>query len=198
MQALDDLGLPPGRASEVGIRLYKVGMSWPLEPVGARAFADGLDEILVVEEKRGVVESQLKELLFDNDSTERPTIVGKRDESGDWLLPSSGELNTGVVAAALGKRFARFFPSSSIDSRLAYLTRKDEAIAQVSGNAARRPHFCSGCPHNTSTKVPDGSRAIAGIGCHFMVAWMGRNTETNTQMGGEGASWIGHAPFKVA
>ncbi|MGI9259827.1 MAG: indolepyruvate ferredoxin oxidoreductase family protein, partial [Gammaproteobacteria bacterium] len=195
MQALEDLGLSPGRASETGIRLYKVGMSWPLEPVGARAFADGLDEIFVIEEKRSLIESQLKELLFDVNGAKRPTIVGKHDEGGEWLLPSSGELNTGVVAAALGKRLARFFPSASIDSRLAYLARKDEAIAKVSGNEARRPHFCSGCPHNTSTRVPDGSRAIAGIGCHFMVAWMGRNTETYTQMGGEGASWIGHAPF---
>ena len=195
MQALEDLGLSPELASETGIRVYKVGMSWPLEPVGARAFADGLDEILVVEEKRSLIESQLKELLFDVDSAKRPTIVGKRDKAGEWLLPSSGELNTGIVAAALGKRLARFFPSASIDSRLAYLAQKDDAIAKVSGNEARRPHFCSGCPHNTSTKVPEGSRAIAGIGCHFMVAWMGRNTETYTQMGGEGASWIGHAPF---
>ncbi|MEE8094522.1 MAG: indolepyruvate ferredoxin oxidoreductase family protein, partial [Gammaproteobacteria bacterium] len=195
LQALDDLGIDTQRASDIGIRVYKVGMSWPLEAEGIRRFAEGLEEILVIEEKRGVIEAQIKEQLFDWQAESRPTIVGKLDEHGDWLLPSAGELTAATVARALGKRLARFYTSPDIDEHLSFLAQKDDAVKAVTGNGARLPHFCSGCPHNTSTRVPEGSHAIAGIGCHFMAAWMGRNTETYTQMGGEGATWIGHAPF---
>ncbi len=195
LQALDDLGIDTQRASDIGIRVYKVGMSWPLEAEGIRRFADGLEEILVIEEKRGVIEAQIKEQLFDWQAESRPTIIGKLDEHGDWLLPSAGELTAATVARALGKRLARFYTSPDIDEHLSFLAQKDDAVKAVTGNGARLPHFCSGCPHNTSTRVPEGSHAIAGIGCHFMAAWMGRNTETYTQMGGEGATWIGHAPF---
>ncbi|MEE8543631.1 MAG: indolepyruvate ferredoxin oxidoreductase family protein, partial [Gammaproteobacteria bacterium] len=195
LQALDDLGISTQRASDIGIRLYKVGMSWPLEAEGIRQFADGLEEILVIEEKRGVIEAQLKEQLFDRQADHRPTVIGKLDEHGDWLLPSAGELTAATVARALGKRLARYYSSPDIDERLNFLAQKDDAVKAVTGNGARTPHFCSGCPHNTSTRVPEGSLAIAGIGCHFMAAWMGRNTETYTQMGGEGVTWIGHAPF---
>ncbi len=195
LQALDDLGISTQRASDIGIRLYKVGMSWPLEAEGIRQFADGLEEILVIEEKRGVIEAQIKEQLFDRQADHRPTVIGKLDEHGEWLLPSAGELTAATVARALGKRLARYYSSPDIDERLNFLAQKDDAVKAVTGNGARTPHFCSGCPHNTSTRVPEGSLAIAGIGCHFMAAWMGRNTETYTQMGGEGATWIGHAPF---
>ena len=195
LQALTDLGISTERAGEIGIRLYKVGMSWPLEAEGIRRFADGLEEILVIEEKRGVIEPQLKEQLFVGGGEFRPVVVGKHDENGDWLLPSSGELTAATVARALGTRLARFYTSPDIDERLGFLARKDDAVQAMAGNGGRLPHFCSGCPHNTSTRVPEGSQAIAGIGCHFMAAWMGRNTETYTQMGGEGATWIGRAPF---
>jgi len=195
LQALTDLGISTERAGEIGIRLYKVGMSWPLEAEGIRRFADGLEEILVIEEKRGVIEPQLKEQLFGRGGEARPIVVGKLDEYGDWLLPSAGELTAATVARALGKRLARFYTSPDIHERLGFLARKDDAVKTVAGNGARLPHFCSGCPHNTSTRVPEGSLAIAGIGCHFMAAWMGRNTETYTQMGGEGVTWIGQAPF---
>ncbi|MCZ6498782.1 MAG: indolepyruvate ferredoxin oxidoreductase family protein [Gammaproteobacteria bacterium] len=195
LQALADLGIGTQRAREVGIRLYKVGMSWPLEAEGIREFAEGLEEILVIEEKRGVIEAQVKEQLFDRQPESRLTIVGKLDEHGDWLLPSAGELSAATVARALGKRLSRYYSSPDIDERLNFLAQKDDAVKAVTGNGARAPHFCSGCPHNISTRVPEGSLAIAGIGCHFMAAWMGRNTETYTQMGGEGATWIGHAPF---
>jgi indolepyruvate ferredoxin oxidoreductase len=195
LQALDDLGISMQRASDIGIRLYKVGMSWPLEPEGIREFADGLEEILVIEEKRGVIEPQLKEQLFDWQAEQKPIVVGKHDEHGEPLLPSAGELTAATVAKTLGGRLARYFKSPEIDQRLHFLARKDDAVETVVGNGARLPHFCSGCPHNTSTRVPEGSHAIAGIGCHFMSAWMGRNTATYTQMGGEGATWIGHAPF---
>ncbi len=195
LQALEDLGIDTQRASDIGIRVYKVGMSWPLEAEGIRRFADGLEEILVIEEKRGVIEAQIKEQLFDRQAEYRPTIIGKLDEHGDWLLPSAGELTAATVARALGKRLARFYTSPDIDEHLNFLAQKDDAVKAVTGNGARLPHFCSGCPHNTSTRVPEGSHAIAGIGCHFMAAWMGRNTETYTQMGGEGVTWIGRAPF---
>ena len=195
LQALADLGIGTQRASEVGIRLYKVAMSWPLEAEGIREFAEGLEEILVIEEKRGVIEAQVKEQLFDRQPESRLTIVGKLDEHGDWLLPSAGELSAATVARALGKRLSRYYSSPDIDERLNFLAQKDDAVKAVTGNGARAPHFCSGCPHNISTRVPEGSLAIAGIGCHFMAAGMGRNTETYTQMGGEGATWIGRAPF---
>ena len=195
LQALEDLGIDTQRASDIGIRVYKVGMSWPLEAEGIRQFADGLEEILVIEEKRGVIEAQIKEQLFDRQAEYRPTIIGKLDEHGDWLLPSAGELTAATVARVLGKRLARFYTSPDIDEHLNFLAQKEDAVKAVTGNGARLPHFCSGCPHNTSTRVPEGSHAIAGIGCHFMAAWMGRNTETYTQMGGEGVTWIGRAPF---
>jgi indolepyruvate ferredoxin oxidoreductase len=195
LQALEDLGLDAKRASEVGIKLFKVGMSWPLEPEGIRAFAEGLEEILVVEEKRGVVESQLKEQLYNWRAKVRPLIVGKQDERGDWLLPANGELTPALIARVLARRIRRFHSSTDIEERVRFLEQQDRQLAAVGQDVQRLPHFCSGCPHNTSTRVPEGSRAVGGIGCHYMAAWMDRDTVTFTQMGGEGATWIGQAPF---
>ena len=195
LQALDDLGIDRARAAEVGIKLYKVGMSWPLEPLGLRRFAEGLEEIVVVEEKRGVVESQLKEQLYDWQAKHRPLVVGKRDERGEWLLPSNGELTPALIARVLAKRMRRFHSSTDIEERVRFLEQQDRRLATVEEEVQRLPHFCSGCPHNTSTRVPEGSRAVGGIGCHYMAAWMDRDTVTFTQMGGEGATWIGQAPF---
>ena len=194
-QALDDLGLDEASAAEVGIRLYKVGMPWPLEPEGAHAFAEGLEEILVVEEKRALIENQLKEQLYNNPAEDRPRVIGKFDEAGEWVLPSNGELTPGRIARVIAARIARFHTSPAIEERLAFLEAKEKALAKPKFDFARTPYFCSGCPHNTSTRVPDGSRAAAGIGCHFMSVWMDRSTQTYTQMGGEGANWIGQAPF---
>ena len=195
LQALEDLGIDRRRASEIGIKIFKVGMSWPLEPEGIREFAEGLDEILVVEEKRGVVESQLKEQLYNWRAKLRPLIIGKHDESGEWILPSTGELTPARIARILARRMQRFYSSPDVDQRVAFLEEQEKHLTALVRDAHRMPHFCSGCPHNTSTRVPDGSRAIAGIGCHFMAAWMDRDTITYTQMGGEGATWIGQAPF---
>jgi indolepyruvate ferredoxin oxidoreductase len=195
LQALDDLGLHPARAAEVGIKLYKVGMSWPLEPSGVRRFAEGLEEIVVVEEKRGVVESQLKEQLYDWQAKRRPLVVGKHDERGEWLLPSNGELTPALIARVLAKRMRRFHSSTDIEERVRFLEQQERRFSTVEEEVQRLPHFCSGCPHNTSTRVPEGSRAVGGIGCHYMAAWMDRDTVTFTQMGGEGATWIGQAPF---
>jgi indolepyruvate ferredoxin oxidoreductase len=195
LQALEDLGIDRARASEIGIKIFKVGMSWPLEPQAIREFAEGLDEIIVVEEKRSVIESQLKEQLYNWQAKLRPLILGKRDDIGQWMLPSAGELTPARIARVLAARMRRFYSSEDIEQRVGFLEVQEKYFAARITDAERKPHFCSGCPHNTSTRVPEGSRAIAGIGCHFMAAWMDRDTVTYTQMGGEGATWIGQAPF---
>ena len=194
-QALDDLGIDEALAAELGLRVYKVGMAWPLEREGVRQFAEGLEDVLVIEEKRAVIENQLKEQLYNWSATARPRVVGKFDENGEWLLPSAGELTPARIARVVAARIDRFFTSERIRERLAFLEAKEAALTQNQAPLTRTPYFCSGCPHNSSTKVPEGSTALAGIGCHYMVLWMDRNTETFTHMGGEGASWIGLAPF---
>ena len=194
-QALDDLGIDDAHAAEIGMRVYKVAMSWPLEREGIRHFAEGLEEILVVEEKRAVIENQFKEQLYNWREDVRPRVIGKFDENRNWILPSNGELTPAQIARVIAQRIARFHTSPRIVDRLAFLEAKER---QLGGNVVaftRTPYFCSGCPHNTSTKVPDGSRALAGIGCHYLAQFMDRSTATFTQMGGEGAPWIGQAPF---
>jgi indolepyruvate ferredoxin oxidoreductase len=211
MQALDDLGIDEAVARDIGLRVYKVGMSWPLEPVGARRFAEGLEEILVVEEKRQVIEYQIKEELYNwKEGVRAPRVVGKFDDSGEWsraegqpagtwLLPAHYEHSPAMVAKAIAQRLEKLGMTAALGSqfkeRLAFLEFKEKALAKPRVTAIRQPYFCSGCPHNTSTRVPDGSRATAGIGCHFMAVWMNRNTATFTHMGAEGAPWIGQAPF---
>ena len=195
MQALDDLGIDRAHAAEIGLRVYKVGMVWPLEREGIRHFAEGLEEILVVEEKRAVIENQMKEQLYNWREDVRPRVIGKFDEQRNWILPSADELTPARIARVIAARIARFYTSERIQQRLAFLETKDAALSHPKTDFKRTPWFCSGCPHNTSTRVPEGSRAVAGIGCHYMAVWMDRSTETFTQMGGEGASWIGQAPF---
>ncbi len=194
-QALDELGIDDKLAAEIGIRLYKVGMVWPLEREGARHFAEGLEEVLVVEEKRAMIENQLKEQLYNWREDVRPRVVGKFDENHDWILPSAGEISPGVVAKAIYDRIKRFYTNPQIEERIAFLERKAQEKNVSKVGTTRTPYFCSGCPHNTSTRVPEGSRAAAGIGCHFMALWMNRETATFTQMGGEGVPWVGQAPF---
>jgi indolepyruvate ferredoxin oxidoreductase len=195
-QALDDLGIDDAYAAEIGFRLYKVAMSWPLEREGIRHFAEGLEEILVVEEKRAVIENQFKEQLYNWREDVRPRLIGKFDENRNWILPSNGELTPAQIARVIAQRIARFHTSPRIAERLAFLEAKERQLG--GGNVVpfgRTPYFCSGCPHNTSTKVPEGSRALAGIGCHYLAQFMDRSTATFTQMGGEGVPWIGQAPF---
>jgi indolepyruvate ferredoxin oxidoreductase len=194
-EALEYLGIDERMAREIGIRLYKVGMPWPLEREGARQFAEGLEEVIVIEEKRAIIENQLKEQLYNWRADVRPRVVGKFDEKGEWILPSAAELAPAQIARVLAKRMAPFFTTPHIEERLAFLDAKDKALKAPHVTFKRTPYFCSGCPHNTSTRVPEGSRAAAGIGCHYMAVYMDRNTETFTQMGGEGAQWIGQAPF---
>jgi len=194
-QALDDLGIDEALAAEIGLSLYKVGLTWPLERDGIRHFAEGLDEILVVEEKRALIENQLKEQLYNWRADVRPRVIGKFDENGKWILPSISELTPARIAQVIARRIARFHTSERIERRLKFLVEKEAALKREAPPLSRIPYFCSGCPHNSSTKVPEGSMAFAGIGCHYMVQWMDRGTKTFTQMGGEGANWIGQAPF---
>jgi indolepyruvate ferredoxin oxidoreductase len=194
-QALDDLGINDGEAEAIGLRVYKVAMPWPLEPHGLREFAEGLEEVLVVEEKRAVIETQLKEQLYNWPAALRPRIVGKHDEAGQWILPSPGELSPAQIARVIAARIARFHASPRIAEHLARLDASEARRANSVVPFARTPYFCSGCPHNTSTKVPEGSRALAGIGCHYLSQFMDRSTATFSQMGGEGAAWIGQSPF---
>src|SRR6201997_3774759 len=194
-QALDDLGIDEAHAAEIGLTVYKVGMTWPLERDGIRHFAEGLEEILVVEEKRALIENQLKEQLYNWSESVRPRVIGKFDEKGEWILPSADELTPARIARIIARRIARFHTSPRIEQRLAFLEAKEKALSNLKPPIRRIAYFCSGCPHNTSTKVPEGSRALAGIGCHFMAQWMDRDTQSFTQMGGEGATWLGQAPF---
>ncbi len=194
-QALEELGIDEQLCAQVGIRVLKVGMSWPLEPVSVHDFAQGLDEILVVEEKRSVIEDQLTGQLYNWPVDRRPVVVGEFDEQGRSLLPNLAELTPAMIARVIARRLAPFYSSAQIEARLQFLAEKEQALQAPLFNTQRTPHFCSGCPHNTSTRVPEGSRALAGIGCHYMTIWMDRATETFTQMGGEGVTWIGQAPF---
>jgi len=218
-QALHDLGLDDATCRRIGIRLHKVGVVWPLEATMTREFATGLQEILVIEEKRQVIEYQLKEELYNWRPDVRPTVLGKFDEpegnssggewsqpnpSGNWLLRAQADLTPAIIARAIGKRLLKLAGAGGLDAdtrgrieaRLAFIDAKERSLAAINVDTGdRAPWFCSGCPHNTSTKVPEGSRAMAGIGCHYMVVWMDRSTTTATQMGGEGVPWVGQAPF---
>ncbi|MBR0795434.1 indolepyruvate ferredoxin oxidoreductase family protein [Bradyrhizobium jicamae] len=197
-QALADLGITDADAQALGLRIYKVALTWPLEARGARAFAEGLQDVLVVEEKRGFIEDQLIRILYNMDASKRPSVVGKRDESGAILLPSEGELTPTMVAAAVVARLRKLgHRSPMLEQRLAKLEAFDRP-AEGTGTVklARTPYFCSGCPHNTSTRIPEGSRAMAGIGCHGMALSIpARRTATISHMGAEGVNWIGQAPF---
>src|SRR5882724_7108864 len=170
-QALDDLGIDDAHAAEIGFRLYKVAMSWPLEREGMRHFAEGLEEILVVEEKRAIIENQLKEQLYNWREDVRPRVVGKFDETGAWVLPSTDELTPARIARVIAARIGRFFVSERIRERLAFLEAKERQLEKLKYAVQRVPTYCSGCPHNTSTVVPEGSRALGGIGCHYMATW---------------------------
>ncbi|MGE0500477.1 MAG: indolepyruvate ferredoxin oxidoreductase family protein [Rhizobiaceae bacterium] len=193
-QALDDLGIDEAKAGQLGLRLFKVGCPWPLDLEHIGDFARGLETIVVVEEKRSLLEVQVKEGLYG--AANHPQVVGKRDERGGWLFPARGALDPNDIAIAIGERVLKTVGfSEEIDGRVKQLRQFQAMLAETKDVAVRTPYFCSGCPHNSSTKVPEGSLAGAGIGCHFMAVWMDRSTVGFTQMGGEGAQWVGQAPF---
>jgi indolepyruvate ferredoxin oxidoreductase len=194
-QALRELGLDDRALERAGIRILKLGMIWPLEPETVHEFARGLDEILVVEEKRAFIEPHLKDLLYG--SAGAPRVVGKRDERGERLLGDELDLDADAIARALASRLRDRVELDSVDARLRRLEAVDKRAMQLP-MAARTPFFCSGCPHNSSIKAPDGTLVGGGIGCHTMVLLNpeGKGEITGiTQMGGEGAQWIGMAPF---
>jgi indolepyruvate ferredoxin oxidoreductase len=207
LEALEELGIDEAMAAQVGLRLFKVAMIWPLEPDGVREFAQGLDEILVVEEKRQVVEYQLKEQLYNWRDDVRPHVVGKFDDKGEWvsprgewLLPPKADFSVAQVARVIAGRIARLNLDERtrdlIKARLAFLEAKDAVLMKAVTTPFRPAFYCSGCPHNTSTKVPDGSFALAGIGCHVMATSIyPEMNKLTTHMGGEGAPWIGQAAF---
>lgn len=196
LQALEDLGIDRAKAGEIGIRVHKVGMPWPLEPVTTHAFASGLEEILVVEEKRSIIEDQLTGQLYNWPVDKRPRVIGEFDEHGRELLPNLSELTPAMVARAIAARIRRFYQSEDIEKRLSFYQQKEQSLASHRQKIARLPHYCSGCPHNTSTQLPAGSIALGGIGCHYMGTFMAsRPAQTFTQMGGEGVTWVGQAPF---
>ncbi len=214
-QALNDLGLDDDTCRQLGIRLHKVNVVWPLEATITRDFAQGLQEILVVEEKRQVIEYQLKEELYNWRADVRPNVLGKFDEqegdgtggewsmanpSQNWLLRAKADLTPAIIAKAIAKRLKKLgVPAEVIarmDQRLAVLSAREQQLIELKTDTGERaPWFCSGCPHNTSTRVPEGSRALAGIGCHYMSVWMDRSTTTFSQMGGEGVAWVGQSHF---
>ena len=214
-QALADLGLDEDTCHQQGIRLHKVNVVWPLEASITRDFAQGLQEILVVEEKRQVIEYQIKEELYNWRADVRPNVLGKFDEpegdqsggewgrsnpSDNWLLRAKADLTPAIIAKAIAKRLKKLGVPADVvarmDARLAIIAARERALIELKVDTGERaPWFCSGCPHNTSTRVPEGSRALAGIGCHFMATWMDRSTSTFSQMGGEGVAWVGQAPF---
>ena len=203
LEALEELGIAESQAAAIGIRLFKVSMPWPLEPDGIREFSRGLDEILVVEEKRQLVEYQLKEQLYNWDPNVRPRVIGKFDDKGEWvhprgewLLPAKSDFSIAQIARVIASRIARFHKSDLIKARLAFLDAKEAALQKTVDTPPRPAWYCSGCPHNTSTKVPQGSLALGGIGCHIMAtAIYPERTKTFCHMGGEGVSWVGQAPF---
>jgi indolepyruvate ferredoxin oxidoreductase len=192
-QAFDELGIDEVRCNDLGLRLFKIACVWPIPRQELAAFAKGLDLIIVVEEKRSLIEVQVREELYG--SANQPVCIGKKDEQGNWLFPVKGALDPNDVAVCIGERLLRYGANDELSANVARLKSAQRALAETADVAQRIPYFCSGCPHNTSTRVPEGSRAYAGIGCHYMAQWMDRETLGYTQMGGEGANWIGEAPF---
>ncbi|MCB1367087.1 MAG: indolepyruvate ferredoxin oxidoreductase family protein [Rhodobacteraceae bacterium] len=194
MEALRLLGLDESACRRLGIDIYKIGMVWPLARRDALEFVREKQEILVVEEKRGIIESQFKEYFYDWPGHKPQRMVGKYDSEGNPLIPWTGELSPLKLVPVVAARLDAFFPGENLPQKARALTEKPPVLLNVPG-ATRTPYFCSGCPHNTSTKVPEGSKAGSGIGCHVMASWMDRNTDGFAQMGGEGVPWTAASKY---
>ncbi|MFM7812595.1 MAG: indolepyruvate ferredoxin oxidoreductase family protein, partial [Acinetobacter junii] len=207
IEALRILGIDNDIAEQIGLKVYQVGLIWPLEPQGLHEFAEGLKELIVVEEKRPILESQIKDELYSLPDHQRPHIIGKAcDGKGEWSTsteeaPLIGyyEFQPEPIAKMLAARFlALDIPvhiKEQIQNRVGLLQTAEQESQRILDIADRKPFFCSGCPHNTSTKLPEGSRALGGIGCHYIAVSLDRGTETYSQMGGEGVSWAGASHF---
>ncbi|MFT7593042.1 MAG: indolepyruvate ferredoxin oxidoreductase [Paracoccaceae bacterium] len=194
LEALRLLDLDEVKCRRLGIDIYKVGMVWPLARRDALGFVRSKEEVLVVEEKRGIIESQFKEYFYDWPGDKPQRMVGKYDSQGAPLIPWTGELSPLLLVPVIAARLNRFFPDQNLPAKAKALTAQPPILLQTTG-ANRTPYFCSGCPHNTSTKVPDGSRAASGIGCHVMASWMDRDTDGYAQMGGEGVPWLAASKY---
>jgi len=192
-QAMDELGLDEVKANDMGLRLYKIACPWPISQRELADFASGLDLVIVVEEKRSLIEVQVREELYG--TANQPVCIGKKDEEGRWLFPVKGALDSNDIAVAIGERLLRYHNNDDLRGRVEQIRGAQDVLGKTVDISSRTPHFCAGCPHNSSTKVPDGARAYAGIGCHYMVQWMDRSTDGFTQMGGEGANWVGESNF---
>ncbi len=194
MEALRLLGLNESKCRQLGIDIYKVGMVWPLARRDALAFVKGKQEVLIVEEKRGIIESQFKEYFYDWPGDKPEKMVGKHSAVGEDLIPWTSELSPKALAVIVAERLHRFFPAEELPNKAQALNEPELQLLNLPG-AVRTPYFCSGCPHNTSTKVPEGSTAASGIGCHVMASWMGRDTVGYAQMGGEGVPHVVASKF---
>src|ERR1700742_603399 len=192
-QALDELGIDEVKCNDFGLRIDKIACPWPIGKPELMEFAKGLDLIIVVEEKRSLIEVQVREELYGTPN--QPVVIGKKDELGNWLFPVKAALDSHDVAICIGERLLKYATHENLSGRVARLKDAQRVLRETQDVAVRLPYFCSGCPHNSSTKVPEGMRAYAGIGCHYMAQWMDRSTLGYTHMGGEGANWIGEAPF---
>jgi indolepyruvate ferredoxin oxidoreductase len=191
-EALAALGLSPQDAGRLGLSVYKVAMPWPLEPEGIRAFCKGLERVVVIEHKRPLIEDQLRSVLYDLPDGQRPTVEGKRDRDGRPLLSDIASISIPEMASALMKIIPEGWDDSRANAYFDRIGRAGEAARINASETIRTPHYCSGCPHNSSTVVPEGSRALAGIGCHYMANFMpDRKTDMTSQMGGEGIAWVG-------
>ena len=198
LEVLRRLDIPLQALADAGVRVHKLGLVSPIEPGGIARFVQGLTEVLVVEEKGPVVETQLRALLYNAPAGARPVILGKHDAAGAPLLSALGELRPSRLIEVLADWLARHFPGAApgLDRRALVRDFTPPALLSNSADSVKRaPYFCAGCPHNTSTQIPDGSTAQAGIGCHFMANWMERGTQGLIQMGGEGVDWVSHAMF---
>ena len=195
VEALADLGIKGSELADSGIEVFKIALVWPLEPDSIREFAAGLDELLVLEESRPFLEPQVKDIIYNMEPAQRPRVLGKRNSDGTEWLPSHGELNPAIIARVLHQWLEPIHRTEAMTEWVTYLDRVDEELARPRNNVVRSPYFCSGCPHNTSTKVPQGSQQLAGIGCHWLANLMDREVVTYPQMGGEGANWAGAAHF---
>ena len=195
VEAFAAMGISNREAADLGVAIYKVGMPWPLEPQGVRAFAAGLETLMVIEHKRPLIETQARAALYDLPAHARPRIIGKVDERGHPLLSEIGSLSVAEVALAIADRLPPGPHMERVHDYLARVSAASMAAVTLASDQQRKPFFCSGCPHNSSTRLPEGSRALAGIGCHYMASFSDPNTDLNSHMGGEGLSWTGAAPF---
>jgi indolepyruvate ferredoxin oxidoreductase len=192
LEALSRAGLPPGTLADKGVRVWKPGLVFPLDRAGFEMFSAGLEHILVIEEKTNLVEDQIKDILFNRPADRRPSVAGRRDMDGAPLITALGQHRPSSLFAPLVKWLSKARPDLVLG---AGLFEKPPLVSNAADGMRRMPYFCSGCPHNSSTKVPDGSVALAGVGCHYMASWMDRQTAGLTQMGAEGVDWVGQASF---